>query len=109
MCVFPLLLQLALADTYLGSLSLSSFGSRRPLALTMAGSSGCGGPRATPGLGQNAKCPNPSAESALTSAPDVKQGDRQGRARLARAPDASRGAEMAQIAAQRAAPDLVTE
>jgi hypothetical protein len=39
---------LALADTYLGSLSLSSFGSRRPLALTMAGSSGCGGPRATP-------------------------------------------------------------
>jgi hypothetical protein len=51
MCVFPLLLQLALADTYLGSLSLSSFGSRRPLALTMAGSSGCGGPRATPGLG----------------------------------------------------------
>jgi hypothetical protein len=54
MCVFPLLLQLALADTYLGSLSLSSFGSRRPLALTMAGSSGCGGPRATPGLGQKA-------------------------------------------------------
>jgi len=51
MCVFPLLLQLALADTYLGSLSLSSFGSRRPLALTMAGSSGCGGPHATPGLG----------------------------------------------------------
>jgi hypothetical protein len=53
MCVFPLLLQLALADTYLGSLSLSSFGSRRPLALTMAGSSGCGGPRATPGLDQS--------------------------------------------------------
>jgi hypothetical protein len=46
---------LALADTYLGSLSLSSFGSRRPLALTMAGSSGCGGPRATPGLGQSQK------------------------------------------------------
>jgi hypothetical protein len=43
MCVFPSILQLA--DTYLGSLSLSSFGSRRPLALTMAGSPGCGGPR----------------------------------------------------------------
>jgi hypothetical protein len=47
--------------------------------------------------------------SALTPTPDVKQRDRQGRARFGRAPDASRGAEMAQIAAQRAAPDLVTE
>jgi hypothetical protein len=56
MCVFPLLLQLALADTYAGSLSLSSFGSRRPLALTMAGSSGCDGPHATAALGQKAKC-----------------------------------------------------
>jgi hypothetical protein len=42
-------------------------------------------------LSQNAKCPNPSAMSALSPTPDVKQPDRQGRARLARAPDASRG------------------
>jgi hypothetical protein len=65
MCVFPLLLQLALADTYLGSLSLSSFGSRRPLALTMAGSSGCGGPRATPGLGQIRTQPDSSVNVGL--------------------------------------------
>jgi len=71
MCVFPLLLQLALADTYLGSLSLSSFGSRRPLALTMAGSSGCGGPRAAPGLGQTETSHRRVGTSGLGSEADI--------------------------------------
>jgi hypothetical protein len=71
MCVFPLLLQLALADTYLGSLSLSSFGSRRPLALTMAGSSGCGGPRATPGLGQSRHFDRAPLTSGLPRSTDI--------------------------------------
>lgn len=50
MCVLPLHLQLALADTYLVRWFIE-FRLKPLLALTMAGSSGCGGPRATPGSG----------------------------------------------------------